>query len=110
MTGCIGAEPLRIGHDTYPAKVEAVGIPAGGDGDVGVGGFVGVSRAGIGEAIEVPGRTREEAVVERVREFCRPMAVLGIAVFVPAAAVVQEGEQFDHLPVGAGTTPASSAP
>jgi hypothetical protein len=58
--------------------------------------------AGIGKAVEVIDRQVIEPILQFSGKFSGAATMLWVAVFIPAATVVQEGKQFDDLLVGAG--------
>jgi hypothetical protein len=61
-----------------PSQVEPIGVPAGPDGDLGVGPLVGVPDAGAVEQVEVGVGQVEQAASEGSGELGGPGAVLGI--------------------------------
>lgn len=83
--GCGGVEVFGLGLDADTGEVEAIGVPAAGDGDVVGKGGVGVMAAGVGELFQLLGVDGQKAfAVEVEGEFGRAGAVLRIvAVVVP---------------------------
>src|SRR4051794_12886613 len=63
-TGGFGTEETRVRCDADAAEVEPVGVPAGLNGDVGVGPLVGVARAGVVEQAELGVGEVEEPAAE----------------------------------------------
>jgi hypothetical protein len=100
MAGGFGGEEAGVRGNAGAPEVEAVGIPAGADGGVGVDEAAGVAVAGFGEGIEIGGGEVEEGAVEGTDIFGGAGAVVTVATIVFAAAVVKEGEEEDEEGVG----------
>lgn len=102
MAGGFGGEEAGVGGNAGAPEVEAVGIPAGADGGIGVDEAARVAVAGFGEGIEIGGGEEKEGSVEGAGVTGGAGAVVAVAAVVFAAAVVEEGEEEDEEGVGGG--------
>ncbi len=90
-----GGEESRVRGDADAAKVEAVGVEADGEGGFGLGWAAVVDLAGGDEEFHADVVEVEMAgLAELAGELCAAWAVLGIAVFVFPAGVVEDGEEW----------------
>ncbi len=96
VAGGFGGEEAGVWGNACAPEVEAVGIPAGADGGIGVDEAARVAVAGFGEGIEGGVGKEEEGPVEGAGVTGGAGAVMAVAAVVLAAAVVEEGEEEDE--------------
>ena len=87
-----GTHEFRGWNHAHPARIEAVGIPAGADGFVRREGSIGVPGAGVDQRIEVGFFQIEKLPAEVRRVFGSTASVLGIGVFVFPLGVVNQAK------------------
>ena len=101
VLGSGGGEEAGIRGDADAAEVEAVGVEANGEGGFGLGRAAVVDVAGGDEEIHAEVVELEVAgLAEREGELRTALAVLGIAIFVFPAGIVEDGEEADDFLIG----------
>ena len=102
-------EFLRRRDHAHPAQVQAVGIPARLDRDVGLGLAVRVTGAGFVKKIELLVGKNEPLITKGQGEVSTPLSVAAIGAFIHTTGIVEDGEELHDFDVGLGF-PASRMP
>ncbi len=102
VLGRRGAEKIRFGPDSHPVEVQAIGIPAGLDGNVALGSAIGVILAGGNEELKIRIGKMEMPFPEIADQFGSPMAVAVIAALIGPPGIVENGKKLYHLDHGSG--------
>lgn len=96
-----GVEVFGLGLDADSGEVEAISVPAAGDGEVVGEGGVGVVTAGVGELLQLLGVDGQEALLmDLLGEFGGAGAVSGVEAVVVPLRVMKECEEDDDGLVG----------
>ena len=103
VTGRGRAQVLRIGADADAPEIQAIGVPAGLDRDVGIQEAVAVMGARKAQQLCLLVADRDEPLLAQGLDEGRgAVAVLPVRVVVPSARVVEEREERHHRATGAG--------
>ena len=100
VLGCRGVEKIRFGPDSHPVEVQAIGIPAGLDGNVALGSAIGVILAGGNEELKFRIGKMEMAFPEIAGQRSGPAAVAVIAALIDPPDIMEQGKKFYHLDHG----------
>jgi hypothetical protein len=87
---------VRVRRDADAPEVEVISVPSALDGGVGADLATAVVADGVGEAVELRGLQLKEHALQRARVIGAAAAVVRVAPFVLALAVVQEREELRH--------------
>jgi hypothetical protein len=110
------AQIRRMRLDAHAPQIQPVGVPAGQHGDITLGVSVAVMATCGLQQREARVVQFEQIATQARREFRAALAVLRVPTIRPAACVVKDGKQFDHMDVRAGfprqqqAVPAHAAP
>ena len=97
----IAAEEARVRPDADAAEVQAIGVPAGLEGEVTRREPIGVEPAGLLEQRETPVVGMDQGAAEAPGQLAAPEPVPRIAILVHPARIVEQGKERDDLGIGA---------
>lgn len=101
-SGSFGAEHGWLRADADSAQIQAVRIPAGLNGDVGLGIAFCVTDASFVEKIEFLVGKNKPLVTKSQGELAAPLTVPEIIPFAQTPGIVKDGEQLNNFDVGVG--------
>lgn len=97
-----GGKEARVGLDAGAPEVEAVGVPAGADGEVGVGLAASMVMAGFREDFDPGGFQPQQVCGEGAQIRGGARTVVVVAAVILALAVVEQGKEEDEERIGGG--------